>query len=151
MPASNPYGQAADAYSNTAVTTDQRSLEGRALMKAALRLEQLAERLDAEENLSREEIGDAMEYNQKLWTIFVSETMNEEHPLPQEIKNNIASLGMFVFKRTLDILADTQPEKIRALIDINRNLASGLFKAASNAAPDRPAAGPSTEKTDNMA
>lgn len=150
MPASNPYTQASDAYNNTAVSTDQRSLEGRALMKAASRLEQLADRLGADEKLTREEIGDVMEYNQKLWTIFVAETMNEEHPLPPEIKNNIASLGMFVFKRTLDVLADTQPEKIRALVDINRNLASGLFKAASNAAEAEPAAAAPSDKTDNM-
>jgi flagellar protein FlaF len=154
MPASNPYSQASDAYSNTAVVTDQRALEARALVKAAAKLEQLADRLAAGETLSRDEIGETLEYNQKLWTIFVSETVNDEHPLPQEIKNNLASLGMFVFKRTLDILADTKPEKIRALIEINRNLASGLFKSAGVApGSEQPEAAtpPADAKADSMA
>lgn len=152
MPASNPYHNASDAYASTAAATDQRSLEGKILMKAAMKMEQLADRLAADEKPSLDEISETMEYNQKLWTVFVSETMNDEHPLPQEIKNNIASLGMFVFKRTIDILADVQPEKIRALIDINRNIASGLMKAAalSTPAPQAPAA-ESTIKTDSMA
>lgn len=152
MPASNPYHNASDAYASTAATTDQRSLEGKILMKAALRMEQLAEALSKGEQPSLDDISDVMEYNQKLWTVFVAETMNEEHPLPQEIKNNIASLGMFVFKRTIDVLADTKPEKIRALIDINRNIASGLMKSAalsSGTPAQQPAAG--SAKTDNMA
>ncbi len=153
MPASNPYHNASDAYSNTAATTDQRSLEGKILMKAALRMEQLADRLAKDEQPTLDEISDVMEYNQKLWTVFVAETMNDDHPLPPEIKNNIASLGMFVFKRTIDILADTKPEKIRALIDINRNIASGLMKSAALSAstPAQPPADNTGIKTDSMA
>ncbi len=151
MPANNPYHSASDAYANTAATTDQRSLEGKILMKAALQLEQLADRLAKDEKPSLEEITAPIEYNQKFWTVLVSETMNDEHPLPQEIKNNIASLGMFIFKRSIDILADTKPEKIRALIDINRNLASGLLKSAASS-PAAPAQPPAEGlKTDNMA
>lgn len=152
MPASNPYHNASDAYANTAATTDQRSLEGKILMKAALRMEHLADRLANDENPSLDEISDVMDYNQKLWTVFVSETMNDDHPLPAEIKNNIASLGMFVFKRTIDILADTKHEKIRALIDINRNIASGLMKSAAlSAAAPTQAPTDTTTKTDSMA
>lgn len=135
MSGKNPYLTASDAYGSTAAATDQRSLEGRILMKAALKLEDLANRLKDGEKVPLAEIGETMEYNQKLWTVFVAETMNAEHPLPQEVKNNIASLGLFVFKRTKDILADTQPEKIRSLIDINRNIAAGLMKQQAAAAP----------------
>lgn len=153
MPASNPYHNASDAYASTAATTDQRSLEGKILMKAALKMEQLADRLAADgDKPSLDEISETMEYNQKLWTVFVSETMNDDHPLPQELKNNIASLGMFVFKRTIDVLADTQPEKIRALIDINRNIASGLMKSAALPAQPQPPQGSAPDsKTDSMA
>lgn len=154
MPANHPYHSATNAYTNMSSVGDQRSLEGRILIKAALRLDLLAQRLSAGEQVTREEIGETMEYNQKLWTIFVAETMNQDHPLPQEIKNNIASLGVFVFKRTMDILADTQPEKIRALVDINRNIASGLMKASANAAAAAPATPPDAAThtpTDNTA
>lgn len=148
----NPYTQAADAYGQTASATDQRSLEGRALMKAALKLEDLSKRLSAKENVSLEDISATLEYNHKLWTVFVGETMNDEHPLPQDIKNNIASLGLFVFKRTKELFIETQPEKLKALIDINRNIAAGLMKQPVG----KPAATPAMQEpaktsTDSMA
>ena len=124
----NPYSKAADAYGTAASSIDQRALEGQVLLKAALKLEELSRRLQNQEKVSLEDIGSTLEHNQKLWTLFVNETMNPDHPLPQEIKNNIASLGIFVFKRTRDVLIDTTPEKIKVLIDINRNIATGLMK-----------------------
>lgn len=160
MSGNNPYLTASDAYGATAAATDQRALEGKILMRAALRLEELASRIRGGEKPSLEEIGSALEYNQKLWTVFVAETMNEEHPLPQNIKNNIASLGLFVFKRTKDLLVDTTPEKITALVDINRNIATGLLKqmpivpqpATPNPLAAKPASGkrPVEEATDSL-
>lgn len=141
----NPYLTASDAYGATAAATDQRALEGKILMKAALKLEDLADRLKQGEKIPLTEIGETLEYNQKLWTVFVAETMNAEHPLPLEVKNNIASLGLFVFKRTKDILIDTQPEKIKALIDINRNIAAGLMKQAATSTPEKNAGAPAPQ------
>lgn len=130
----NPYTQASNAYGAVDSETDQRSLEARLLLKAALKLETLATRLTGGEKVHREEIGDIFDYNQKLWQVFVNETINEDHALPQELKNNIASLGIFVFKRTLDVLADTQPQKIQVLVNINRNIAAGLMQRLHNTA-----------------
>ncbi|MFN7114301.1 MAG: flagellar biosynthesis regulator FlaF [Alphaproteobacteria bacterium] len=129
----NPYGHAADAYGNTAAETDQRALEGKVLLKSARQLEELSKRLGGDEKVPLTDIGDTIEYNRKLWMVFVNDTMNDEHPLPQEIKNNIASLGIFVFKRSNEVLIDTTPEKIQALIDINRNIAAGLMKQRTSA------------------
>ncbi|MDP2204924.1 MAG: flagellar biosynthesis regulator FlaF [Alphaproteobacteria bacterium] len=141
----NPYGQAADAYGNTAAETDQRALEGKVLLKSARQLEELAKRLDGEEKVPLTDIGDAVEYNRKLWMVFVNDAMNEAHPLPQDLKNNIASLGVFVFKRSTDILVEPTPGKIQTLIDINRNIAAGLMKQkpAAKTEGDAPATPPS--------
>lgn len=146
----NPYGQAADAYGATAAETDQRALEGKVLLKSARQLEELAKRLGGEEKVPLTEIGDTIEYNRKLWMVFVNDAMNEAHPLPQEIKNNIASLGVFVFKRSTDILVEPTPGKIQILIDINRNIAAGLMKQKTpaktdDASPATPPAGGSTD------
>jgi len=140
-----PYSTAADAYGNTAAETDQRALEGKVLLKSARLLEDLSKRLGGDEKVPLTEIGDTIEYNRKLWMVFVNDTMNDEHPLPQEIKNNIASLGIFVFKRSNEVLIDTTPEKIQVLIDINRNIAAGLMKQRTSAKTenDAPAAPPS--------
>ncbi|MDI1229327.1 MAG: flagellar biosynthesis regulator FlaF [bacterium] len=138
----NPYGAAVTAYGATATANDPRALEGRILLKAASKLEDLATRLRAGENVRVAERGEILEYNQKLWQVFVSDTMNPDHPLPQEIKNNIATLALFIFKRTLELLADTNPDKIQALIEINRNIAAGVLKkppAPKSDAPPMPA------------
>lgn len=150
----NPYSKASQAYGTTAAATDQRALEGQILLKAAQKLEDMAKRLQTEEKVSREDIGDTLTYNQKLWQLFVEDMMNPDHPLPQEIKNNIASLALFVFKRTQEILIDTKPEKFKALIDINRNIAAGLLKRpAAQPAPSAPAQPSTPEKmtTDSLA
>lgn len=124
----NPYGAAADAYGNTAASTDPRALEGQILLKAAAKLEALSTRLASGEKVPLEDVSDAIDYNRKLWTVFASDTNNPDHPLPQEIKSNIATLAVFMFKRSIEVLIDTKPEKIKAMIEINRNIASGLMK-----------------------
>lgn len=126
--AQNPYSKASDAYGMAAAETDQRMMEGRILLKAATMLELLAQRLEGTERVPLEDIGDILDYNQKLWQLFVDEAQNKEHPLPADIKKNILTLGVYVFKRTLEVLIDTKPEKLKVLIDINRNIAAGLMK-----------------------
>ncbi|MCK5555250.1 MAG: flagellar biosynthesis regulator FlaF [Alphaproteobacteria bacterium] len=127
MSSNNPYSKASDAYGTTAAATDQRALEGQILLKAAQKLEDLSKRLEADEKPSLEESDDTLMYNQKLWQFFVGEMMNSEHSLPQGIKNNMASLAVFVFKRTQEIMIDMKPEKFKALVNINRNIAAGLM------------------------
>lgn len=140
MPNNNPYFNATTVYGNMEASTDQRSLEGKVLLRSATKLEAMARRLQDGEKPTRDEIGEVLEYNQKLWTIFATEMADESNGLPQQIKNNIASLGLFVFKRTKDILIDTTPEKFGALIEINRNIAAGLMKSAATPAAKDPAA-----------
>lgn len=130
MSHNNPYTHATNVYGNNARTAvvDQRMLEGQLLMKAAQKLDGLSKRLAAGEVVPPMELEEILIYNRKLWTVFSSEAGEDSHALPQEIKNNIATLAVFVFKRTIAVLANPQPEKIAALIEINRNIASGLLK-----------------------
>lgn len=130
MSHNNPYTHAANVYGNNAKTAavDQRTLEGQLLMKAAQKLDGLSKRLAAGETVPAMEVEEVLSYNRKLWTVFSSEAGEDSHALPQEIKNNIATLAVFIFKRTIAVLANPQPEKIAALIEINRNIASGLLK-----------------------
>ncbi len=153
MSNNNPYGQAVNAYGSTAAATDPRSLEGQILLKAATRMDVLCQQLDAAGGqVSSDIIGETMEYNRKLWTVFLSDTMNDDHPLPQDIKNNIASLAVFVFKRTTDIMIDPNSQKIRALIDINRNIAAGLMKRPTASTSEMAEATPATARpTDSSA
>lgn len=153
MSNNNPYGHAVNAYGSTAAATDPRSLEGQILLKAATRMDVLCQQLDAAGGtVASGIVAETMEYNRKLWTVFLSDTMNDEHPLPQDIKNNIASLAVFIFKRTTDVMVEPSSQKIRALIDINRNIAAGLMKRSAAPAPAETSAPTAPSRpTDNMA
>jgi flagellar protein FlaF len=72
------------------------------------------------------DLDEALRYNRLLWTIFISTVTKSENPLPLTVRQNVANLGIFVMKHTIAILAEPKPEKLSALIDINRNLAAGL-------------------------
>ncbi|WP_417670873.1 flagellar biosynthesis regulator FlaF [Roseibium sp.] len=118
------YKQAAQAYQKTSqVAVSPRELEATLLMKAAARLQLIK---DEWEETSFADKDEALTYNRKLWTILVTSATSAESQLPQEIKNNLASLGVFVFKHTMAIMVDPVPEKLNTLISINRNIAEGL-------------------------
>lgn len=143
----NPYQNASNAYSNNkaASLSDPRTMEAQALLKAASKLDCIRELLREGHNPGYEAIGEALEYNKKLWIVFADSMADESHDLPQELKNNVASLSIFMLKRTLDVLAEPTAAKLDVMIDINRQIASGLMKkpkteATSTAAPEAPAA-----------
>lgn len=142
---------ASDAYGATAAATDPRALEGKILLKAAEKLDAVAKRLKTGEDVPRADIVEALEFNRKLWLIFATDAADENHPLRQDIKNNIATLGVFIFKHTNALQADTRAEKFTVLININRNIASGLLKQPAASVEKRAAPAPSGGTTDNMA
>lgn len=105
-------------------TLTGRDLEASLLIKSAARLSSVQMQWDAP---GRDALLDeCLRYNQRLWTVFQSEMMDEANPLPAEIKNNMLSLSRFVDKRTFDTINAPAPEKLDILITINRNIAAGL-------------------------
>ena len=107
-------------------TANPRELEADLLLSAAARLQAIR---DGWNDKSRE-LDAALLYNRKLWSIFVTSATSPENPLPACLRQNVANLGIFVFKQTLAILADPKPENLGALININRELAAGLLTRA---------------------
>jgi flagellar protein FlaF len=115
--------QAANAYAKVAqVTQSPRELEATILMKAATKLQYLRDDWEAR----KDDLDEALTYNRKLWTILVSSVTRPDNPLPLEIKQNIANLGIFIFNHTVRIMAEPRMEKLGVLININRELAAGL-------------------------
>jgi flagellar protein FlaF len=115
----------AAAYASTAkvtATTNPRDLEASLLLKAAARLQSVKDNWET----GRAELGHALAYNRKLWTILSTSATKPENPLPLPIKNNIANLGLFIFQRTIDIEIAPAPEKLGILVSINSNIAAGL-------------------------
>jgi len=114
---------AAKAYSNVArQTANERELEADLLLKAAARLQSVYDSWEQK----RAELPDALLYNRKLWTIFLTDVTGPDHPLPSNIRQNVANLGLFVMKQTLSITAEPKRDQLGALININRQIAAGL-------------------------
>tara|TARA_Y100001934_G_C12231669_1_gene715703 strand:+ start:455 stop:970 length:516 start_codon:yes stop_codon:yes gene_type:complete len=121
----NDYLNALNAYDQATkqAINDPREIEVRALLKSADNLKNLQENWDSFKVVEREEI---LQKNEKLWTIFTAEMQSEETGLDVQIRNNIANLGVYIFKRTMEMRAHPAPEKLNILISINRNIAAGL-------------------------
>ena len=120
-------------YAETEVSgMNQVELESRALIKTASKLNQIKENWEQ----SSDNLSEALEKNRRLWTIIAGAMGDNTSPQPEELKKNILNLSMFVFKRTLEILADPKPESLDILININMNIARGLSEHVE--APQEP-------------
>lgn len=114
---------AAQAYGKVAKqTVSERDLEADLLLKAASRLQAICDAWDS----NKGDLDDALLYNRKLWSIFLTAVTEPDHPLPAEIRQNVANLGIFVMNQTLSATGDPRPEQLSSLININRALAAGL-------------------------
>jgi flagellar protein FlaF len=111
------YGKVANKISSP------RELEADLLLDAARRLQSVQESWDGKS----ENLDSALAYNRKLWTLFMSAVTSNENPLPTDLRQNVANLGLFVCKQTMAILADPKPQNLGSLISINRELAAGLL------------------------
>ena len=128
------------AYESGTKTTDSsRELEANALFRAARRLEACQQDWSSPERPAL--LDEALRNNQKLWTLFQDALADPANPLPAELKVNLLRLSAFIDRRTLELLAEPSPEKLQALIDIDRNVASGLAQRPAAATRPVPAAG----------
>ena len=103
-------------------------LESRALIRTASSLNLIKDNWETRIG----ELDEALEKNRKLWTIIASAMNEDDCPQPIEIRNSILNLAMFVFQRTMDIIANPDPQKLEVLININMNIAKGLSGNAEN-------------------
>ena len=115
----------AQAYGNTAkVVANPREHEANLLTKAAQQLMSVKDPFDPRSD----EFRHALIYNRKLWSVFAGSVTGEDNPLPDNIKENIANLGIFILKHTVSVQASPTPEKLDVLININREIAAGLYQ-----------------------
>lgn len=114
---------AAKAYGTVAQqTASPRDLEAQLLLRAASRLQTIHDDWEGQ----RDALEHALLFNRKLWTVFLTTVTNNDNPLPAELRQNIANIGIFVLNHTLNVSGNPAPERLRSLININRQLAAGL-------------------------
>jgi flagellar biosynthesis activator protein FlaF len=119
------YGATAAAYKSVQTNTNSgRELEAAVLTKAAYQLKRCQERWDDPD--CEQMLEEALRINQKIWSVFQSELVRPEHPLPKQLRQDILSLSAFIDKRVVELLASPTPEMLTAIININLSLAAGL-------------------------
>lgn len=115
--------QGALAYQRTTQqTANPRDLEANLLARLASRLQQIRDTWPAH----FDQLEETLNKNRKVWSIFVSAVTKDESPLPDPVRQNIANLGIFVMGQTYELMASPSPEKLDALININRQISAGL-------------------------
>jgi flagellar protein FlaF len=123
---------AAQAYKTVArQTSSPRELEASLLLQAASRLQAVQEGWDSEvPGGVKAKLDDALLYNRKLWSVFVSDMADVNHPMPRELRQNFVNIGLFVMNHTVAVMSNPQPERLGSLININREIAAGLLGRA---------------------
>jgi flagellar protein FlaF len=105
-------------------TLSGREVEAAVLMKAADKLQECQENWEAPDR--EQKLDESIKFNQLIWSIFQSELAAEDNPLPKDIRANLLRLSAFIDSRSLETIAYPAVEKLKILIDINRNIAAGL-------------------------
>jgi flagellar protein FlaF len=106
-----------------------RELEAAALFKAARQLEACRRDWNAPGRAAR--LDEALRYNLRLWTFFQAELAREDCPLPVDLRRNLLRLSGFVDRRTFEMMAEPTPEGVGALVEIDRQIATGLSEPAT--------------------
>ena len=118
---------ATQAYGQAAVNgMSPRQAEASALMKSANQLQAAKEQWSDDMG----DVANALYFNRQLWVLLTSAVADPENGLPADLRNNVGSLGTFVFKHTMEIEAAPEATKLDELITINRDLAAGLQGSA---------------------
>lgn len=101
-----------------------RELEAAALFKAARQLEACRQEWDSPGRDQR--LDESLRFNLRLWTFFQSELAQPDCALPLGLRRNLLHISGFIDKRTFEMMAAPTREGLQSLIDIDRNIATGL-------------------------
>lgn len=115
------------------VTMSGRDVEAEVLTKAAIKLKAIQDNWDIETQERETNLKQALDYNQRIWTIFQGELASDDNPLPKEIRRDLLRLSTFIDKRTLELIAFPEKDKLNILIAINQNIAAGLRQTPPSA------------------
>ena len=104
-------------------TVSPRELEANLLSKSASNLQRIKDNWDA---TSRTDLNAALRFNRRLWTVFMTSVTDPQSTLPQDLRQNVANLGIFIAKHMVSVQIEPAAQKLEVLININRQLAAGL-------------------------
>ncbi|MBL6945307.1 MAG: hypothetical protein ISR47_01570 [Rhodospirillales bacterium] len=102
--------------------------EAWALIEAARRM---AEATLAED--SKTAMREALRLNWRLWTIFQAELTAGTSNVSEDVRMNMLTLCKYIDKHTVDAIPFPTEDKIKTLVEINRNIANGMLESMNRA------------------
>ncbi len=120
-------------------TLSGRELEAAVLEKAAINFRRCQQNWVEGQKFNKS-LDEAIQFNNRLWNVFQNDWSNPNCSLPQDLKDNLLRLWVFIRKRSLDVLAYPEKDKLNVLIQINENLAHGLQQKVAEVALTTPVA-----------
>ena len=118
-------------------TISGRETEARVLNKAAQKLQNCQDNwgIDSRgypDSVTGLKLDEALNFNQRLWSVFQAELSKQENPLPVNLKQNLLRLSTFIDKRIFELLSYPAKDKLTIIIKINQNIAAGLSDSEPN-------------------
>jgi flagellar protein FlaF len=128
MNALSPHTPAQTYARNERASVTGRIAEGRAFAKAA-RL------LDAVASGEADAVGraHALTFNRILWTALQADLTAPGSPLLTAFRARLLSISLYVDRALLELRVSRKPAPLKALIDINRDIARGLLAVRGEA------------------
>jgi len=148
----DPYQNTQNTYNRIPDGESAQKTESWALIEAARKIADVITAGDDNDKEVRKKRREALRLNWHLWTIFQAELTTADENFPEEIRINVLTLCQFIDKHTVACLAEPTADKMRILIDINRNIAAGLAampeETENSASSNAPATGPAQADSD---
>lgn len=99
---------------------EARSRERQALSLGIDRLERIQK-----DRFSVEDLVESLLYVRRLWTIFIEDLAHPENALPEKLRADIISIGLWIVKEA-DRLREQRSNDVEQLIEINRLIRDAL-------------------------
>ncbi|GJE28824.1 flagellar biosynthesis regulator FlaF [Methylobacterium organophilum] len=114
---------AANAYAKVSRSAlSPREAEAAVLLKAAGRLQALQGNVEP----GSVALNEALIFNQKVWTVLASAVADPANPLPDDLRQNVSNLAVYVFRTIIDAMIEPSARKLETLVTLNHHLAAGL-------------------------
>ncbi len=97
---------------------------GRERQALSLGIDRL-ERLQKEQRFSMEDQVQSLLYVRRLWTIFIEDLAHPENGLPEQLRADIISIGLWVVKEA-DRVREEKSNDVIQLIEVNRLIRDAL-------------------------
>jgi len=112
-----------EAY-ETVVEDSGYEARGRERQALSLGIDRL-ERLQKEQRFNMEDQVQSLLYVRRLWTIFIEDLAHPENGLPEQLRADIISIGLWVVKEA-DRLREEKSNDVMQLLEINRLIRDAL-------------------------